>query len=148
MEFIIFCQDWHDRTKKNSTSPPSATEFDQYNDMILSDLWQMKSSDNRILSPLDDAPVFSSERFISWMYSRKLRPKPTRAARIDLSWLTPAVKALTQTIDDARRFQDMPILADALEDAGCTNAAILNHCRQLGEHVRGCWVLDLLLGKS
>jgi hypothetical protein len=42
----------------------------------------------------------------------------------------------------------MPILADALEEAGCTNVDILNHCRQPGEHVRGCWVIDLLLGKE
>jgi hypothetical protein len=39
-------------------------------------------------------------------------------------------------------------LWDALEEAGCTNADILNHCRQPGEHVRGCWVVDLVLGKS
>jgi hypothetical protein len=42
----------------------------------------------------------------------------------------------------------MPILADALEDAGCDNADILNHCRQPGEHVRGCWVVDLVLGRD
>jgi len=42
----------------------------------------------------------------------------------------------------------MPILADALEDAGCTDAAILEHCRGPGPHVRGCWVVDLILGKS
>lgn len=39
-------------------------------------------------------------------------------------------------------------IADALEDAGCDNADILNHCRQPGEHVRGCWVVDLVLGKE
>ena len=43
---------------------------------------------------------------------------------------------------------DMPILGDALEDAGCTNAAILKHCRSGAEHVRGCWCLDLILGKE
>jgi hypothetical protein len=42
----------------------------------------------------------------------------------------------------------LAILADALEEAGCSDADILNHCRQAGEHVRGCWVIDLLLGKS
>jgi hypothetical protein len=41
-----------------------------------------------------------------------------------------------------------PILADALEDAGCTNQDMLEHCRQPGEHVRGCWVVDLLLNKE
>ena len=42
----------------------------------------------------------------------------------------------------------MPILADALEDAGCDNADFLNHCRSESLHVRGCWALDLLLGKK
>ena len=55
---------------------------------------------------------------------------------------------LSQTIYDQRRFVEMPVLGDALEEAGCTDADILDHCRQPGEHVRGCWVLDYLLGKS
>lgn len=42
----------------------------------------------------------------------------------------------------------LAILADALEDAGCDNADILDHCRSDGPHVRGCWVVDLLLGKE
>jgi hypothetical protein len=42
----------------------------------------------------------------------------------------------------------MPILADALQDAGCDSEEILQHCRQLGEHVRGCWVVDLLTGRE
>ena len=53
-----------------------------------------------------------------------------------------------QAIYDDRDFDRLPILADALEEAGCTNADILAHCRQPGEHVRGCWVVDLLLGKE
>ena len=53
-----------------------------------------------------------------------------------------------QRIYDDRRFQDLPILADALEEAGCTDPEILGHCRGPGEHVRGCWVVDLILGKA
>jgi hypothetical protein len=41
----------------------------------------------------------------------------------------------------------MPILADALEEAGCDHADILTHCREPGEHVLGCWVVDLLTGR-
>jgi hypothetical protein len=55
---------------------------------------------------------------------------------------------LTEEQKRVANFADMPILADALEEAGCTDAAILDHCRQPGEHVRGCWVVDLLLGKT
>jgi hypothetical protein len=65
-----------------------------------------------------------------------------------LAWNGGAVVQLAQGIYDERRFQDLPVLADALEEAGCTEAAILEHCRQPGEHVRGCWVVDLLLRNS
>jgi hypothetical protein len=66
----------------------------------------------------------------------------------DPSWLTSNVTALAQTIYDDRAFDRMPILADALEDTGCDNQDILNHCRESGVHVRGCWVVDLLLEKE
>jgi hypothetical protein len=65
-----------------------------------------------------------------------------------LSWENSTVPRLAQTIYDERNFGLLPILADALEAAGCTNEDILRHCREPGEHVRGCWVVDLLLGKS
>jgi hypothetical protein len=64
------------------------------------------------------------------------------------SWNDGTVQKMAQAIYDERRYSDLPILADALEDAGCADAAILAHCRTPGEHVRGCWVIDLLLGKS
>ena len=55
---------------------------------------------------------------------------------------------LGQEIYEQRSFHRMPELTDALTNAGCTNSAILEHCRSAGEHVRGCWVLDLVLGKG
>lgn len=58
------------------------------------------------------------------------------------------VARIALEIYNEQSFVDLPILADSLEEAGCDNAAILIHCRQPGEHARGCWVLDLLLGKS
>jgi hypothetical protein len=58
------------------------------------------------------------------------------------------VLALADAIYQDRAFDRLPILADALEEAGCTDAEILNHCRQPGEHWRGCWVVDLILGKQ
>ena len=53
-----------------------------------------------------------------------------------------------QAIYEGRAFQDLPILASALEDSGCTNADILSHCRGPGPHTRGCWVVDAILGKQ
>jgi hypothetical protein len=65
------------------------------------------------------------------------------------AWLTSDVLALARGIYDDRAFDRMPILADALQDAGCDSADILDHCRDSKQvHVRGCWVVDLVLGKS
>lgn len=58
------------------------------------------------------------------------------------------VRRLAQSMYDDRRFEAMPVLADALEDANCTETSVLEHCRTHGGHVRGCWVVDLILGRS
>jgi hypothetical protein len=81
---------------------------------------------------------------------RDILGNPFRPVTLDLSWVTSTVLALAlaQQMYDSRDFSAMPILADALQDAGCDNEDILNHCRQQGEHVRGCFVVDLVLGKS
>ncbi|MBL8795193.1 MAG: hypothetical protein JNM56_14910 [Planctomycetia bacterium] len=79
---------------------------------------------------------------------RDLFGNPFRPVTVNPAWLTSAVVSLAQAIYDERAFDRLPILADALEDAGCDHADILNHCRQPGEHVRGCWVVDLLLAKE
>jgi hypothetical protein len=63
-------------------------------------------------------------------------------------WRTCTVVALANQMYNSRDFSAIPILADALEDAGCTEADILGHLRGPGPHVRGCWVLDLLLDKK
>jgi len=75
-------------------------------------------------------------------------PIPFRLVFADSRWRTSAVMGLVHTIYNDRGFDLLPILADALEDAGCDNADILTHCRSPGPHVRGCWVVDLLLGKE
>jgi hypothetical protein len=82
-------------------------------------------------------------RFLQDIFGNHFRP-----ATISPAWQNTNTVALAQAIYDERAFDRMPILRDALEDAGCDNADILNHCRQPAEHVRGCWVVDLLLGKS
>jgi hypothetical protein len=65
-----------------------------------------------------------------------------------LAWGGRTVPRLATAIYDERRFEDMPILADALLDAGADCEELLEHCRSPGPHARGCWCLDLLLGKS
>lgn len=63
-------------------------------------------------------------------------------------WRTDTVLALARQMDGSGDFGAMPILADALQDAGCGDDNILGHCRGPGPHVRGCWVVDLVLGKE
>lgn len=79
---------------------------------------------------------------------RHIFGNPFRPVTLGPTWLTATVKHLAQTIYNDRAFDRMPILADALEEAGCTNEDILAHCRGPGAHVRGCWLVDLLLGKE
>jgi hypothetical protein len=63
-------------------------------------------------------------------------------------WRTGTAVSLAAQMYESRDFGAMPILADALQDAGCDSEDILNHCRGPGPHVRGCWVVDLVLGKA
>jgi len=73
---------------------------------------------------------------------------PFRPVPADPSWLTSTVVTLARQMYESRDFGAMPILADALMDAGCSGEGILDHCRGDGPHVRGCWVVDLVLGKE
>ena len=80
---------------------------------------------------------------------REVFGNPFRSSRIARKWLAwngGVVRQLAQEIYEERAFGQMPILADALEEAGCAKADILDHCRSGARHVRGCWVLDLALG--
>jgi hypothetical protein len=81
-------------------------------------------------------------------YLHEIFGNPFRPVTVDCSWLTATVVSLATAIYEDRAFDRLPILADALEDAGCTDEETLNHCRQPGEHCRGCWVLDLVLQKT
>jgi len=71
-----------------------------------------------------------------------------RPVTFEPTWRTSTAVALAQQMYESRDFSLMPILADALQDAGCDHPDILTHCRGDGVHVRGCWVADLLLGKA
>jgi hypothetical protein len=82
---------------------------------------------------------------------REVFGNPFRPFHVEPAWLAwqdGTVHRLARSIYETRSFADLPLLADALEEAGCTDAALLGHCRTPAEHVRGCWVLDGLLGKE
>lgn len=72
---------------------------------------------------------------------------PFRPTTINPAWLSPNVVSLAQTIYDDRDFDVMSILSDALEESGCQDADILGHLRLPGEHARGCWAIDPILGE-
>jgi hypothetical protein len=79
---------------------------------------------------------------------RDIFANPFRSVRFSPEWRTATAIALAQQMYESREFSAMPILADALQDAGCDNDEVLSHCRGAGPHVRGCWVVDLVLGKE
>ncbi len=79
---------------------------------------------------------------------RDLFGNPFRPITLNPTWLTPTVKQLAALIYEERQFDKMPLLGDALEEAGCDLEEVLQHCRGGGEHVRGCWVVDKVLGKE
>jgi hypothetical protein len=99
--------------------------------------------------------IFTAERaahggLIRCMFGNSFRP-----ITIDVKWLTPAVTSVALTTYDERTMPSgeldsarLALLADALEEAGCTDADVLGHCRSDGPHARGCWVVDLILGKQ
>jgi hypothetical protein len=82
---------------------------------------------------------------------REIFGNPFRWVVADPAWLVTeggAVRGLAEAIYHERAFDRLPILADALEDAGCADADLLGHLRGPGPHLLGCWALDLVLGKS
>ena len=88
------------------------------------------------------------ERAVQFDILRDIFGNPFRPVALAPSWLTSTVLALAEGIYAERAFDRLPILADALMDAGCDNDDVLNHCRSSGPHVRGCWVVDLLTGRA
>lgn len=79
---------------------------------------------------------------------REVFQRPGREAIIDQRWRTADVVGVARGIYDDRAFDRMPVLADALMDAGCEDEEIISHCRGPNQHVRGCRVVDLVLGQS
>jgi hypothetical protein len=96
----------------------------------------------------DEKEDFEAEKKAECNLIRCVFGNPFRPVAFDPSWRTRTATTIAQVIYDERDFSTLPVLADALEDAGCEHADVLSHCRQPGEHVRGCWVVDLVLGKE
>jgi hypothetical protein len=106
--------------------------------------WQGLTENGRSQRRLAKAS-YADERKIQVALLREIIGNPFQPANI-----SPSTTAwdLAQMIYDQRAFERLPGLADALEKAGCDNPKILSHCWLPGPHVRGCWVVDLVLGKG
>ena len=90
-----------------------------------------------------------SERAFQVRVLRDIFGNPFRPVAFSPEWRTDTAVSLARQMYESREFSAMPILADALQDAGCDNADILGHCRDPNAtHGRGCWVVDLVLGKE
>ena len=98
--------------------------------------------------PDEKFPIGAAEGVAMARLLRDIFGKSFRPATFSPEWRTSAAVALARGMYESRDFSAMPILADALQDAGCDSADVLDHCRGPGPHVRGCWVVDLVLGKE
>jgi hypothetical protein len=102
-----------------------------------------------------DVQAQAREKAIQSDLLRDIFGNPFRPVTLDVSWLMPTVRQLAQAAYEERLLPSgeldrdrLRVLADALDDAGCQDPQILGHCRGSGPHVRGCFVIDLLLGRS
>jgi hypothetical protein len=96
---------------------------------------------------LKAAPDKAAEKALQCTFVREVFGNPFQRIRTSRRWLTPTVKQLSEQIYEGSSFDQLRMLADTLEQAGCTEAEILSHCRSEGPHVKGCWAIDVLLGK-
>ena len=90
---------------------------------------------------------FSQAGLLCDIFGIPFRPTPSLPIAV-LAWNDRTVLRIAQGIYEERAFDSLAILADALLDAGCDNEELMAHCRAAGPHVRGCWAVDLILGKS
>ncbi|AMV24987.1 hypothetical protein VT84_11350 [Gemmata sp. SH-PL17] len=109
----------------------------------------MAGNDQRLRS--DDMPLLRTEPTLVRLgpaLFRDIFGNPFRPVIFSPSWRTSTAVSLAAQMYESREFSAMPILGDALQDAGCDSTDVLDHCRGTGPHVRGCWVVDFVLGKQ
>ncbi|VTR98734.1 Uncharacterized protein (Fragment) OS=uncultured bacterium PE=4 SV=1 [Gemmata massiliana] len=120
--------------------------------------WKPRKWLGDVVRHRDEAAVRALPEFVSALRTertnqvsliRDIFGNPFRPVPFSPSWRSSTVLALAAQMYDSRDFSAMPILADALQDAGCDNTDILDHCRDTSlTHVRGCWVVDPVLDKN
>ncbi len=145
---FVAWDEWHEGDAENSPVLGMLTELLQpacSAEGVVDRAWELARSAER-----DGAGFFGLELELlaeQADFVRDLFGCPFRPVSVSPAWRTPTAVAVARAIYDNRTFNDLPILADALEDAGCDGAELLAHCRAGGVHVRGCWAVDLVVGK-
>jgi hypothetical protein len=127
---------------------------DQYLDRVAMTYWHVAAAGASATAARhwDAAALQAAQEKVLATFAPLLRDilgNPFHTVALDPLWMTwndGTIPKLAQAIYDERAHDRLPILGDALEDAGCTDTEILSHCRGPGPHVRGCWIVDLLLG--
>jgi hypothetical protein len=147
-------RNWASSAVWEAARPNPATAAEAHRSAASALAWSHRADDEERLSmdsllTVEESP---SERqaqaaLLRCIFGNPFRPAPSLPPSV-LSWNGGTVPKLAAAIYEERAFDRLPVLADSLEDAGCTNPDILGHCRAGGEHVRGCWVVDLALGKG
>jgi hypothetical protein len=99
-------------------------------------------------SPEAGQAAMADERRAVLPLARDIFGNPFRPVVFNPRWRTADTVGLARGMYEDHPFDRLPLLADALMDAGCTDQQVFDHCRSEGPHVRGCWLIDLVLGKG
>jgi hypothetical protein len=121
---------------------PSAVTYLRHREAA-ADAIPLLSLAEQLLAPDQEVPHPGQAEIL-----RCVAGNPFRRSRFDPAWHTSDVRAIAAGVYADAAFDRLPILADAFQDAGCTAARLLAHLRSGGPHARGCWAVDLVLGKS
>jgi hypothetical protein len=122
-----------------------ALGWDLAHDSAIADAWNA-AAHCYFAAEVSEGPYAATKPYLCELL-RDIVGNPFRGVKLHPRWLTANVVDLARTIYEQRAFDRLPILADALMDAGCADEQMLEHCRSDGPHIRGCWVVDLILRK-
>jgi len=134
--------------RERATAAVRALSQSQFDEKVILSVFNHGLDYQGFATDSDEYGAKSREQKVQAALLRDIFGNPFRPVSFDPDWRTSTAVALATQMYDSRDFSAMPILADALQDAGCASSDILDHCRGPGPHVRGCWVVDLVLGKE
>ena len=134
------CPEWHAYQAAECLTRKKSTNILG----VLADIWSLVHAFRNAHGRYEDMGFSNHCEF-----ARDIFGNPFRPVAFDPAWRTDTALSLARVMYETRDFAAMPILADALQEAGCEHADVLDHCRDPNAtHVRGCWVVDLVLGKG